>query len=82
MPKKQVVYIKPNGRQTTTNKWFPELSIMKSTIARAGNGVFAKEDIVPKQEISKYGGKMIAECEADKKRDKAFLLSRNQFECI
>ena len=70
---------KPNGRQITTNIWFPTLTIMKSIISRGGKGVFAKEDIIQTQNITKYCGKIIAECDDDKTRNEVFQIHSREF---
>jgi hypothetical protein len=70
VPKQRVLYRKSNPRKIRTEEeWFPELSIEKSTIARGGKGVHAKQNIAEGEKVSEYGGSIVAVCDADKLRD-------------
>ena len=83
MPKASVEQTMSNGVKKKLDMFYAELSIMKSTIARGGKGVYANCLISPGDFISKYDGEKIGLWEADKRRDQVtsvcfpiFILSR------
>ena len=75
--KQPLVYIKTYGTQLyvhriETNKMLPRLCVQTSTLPRAGRGVVAEENIAEGQEITKYGGEVIGEQDADERTKKVF----------
>ena len=64
---------KANGELVHTGKMLPGLLLKQSNIARSGRGVFARELIAPDQEVSLYGGELIALCEAEARREQVIM---------
>jgi hypothetical protein len=78
--KKRVQYLKPKASQIQKEEWFPKLSIQKSTISGAGNGLYAEQRILEGQKITMYGGVIRAVCDADKLRDAVIYV--HNFRCL
>jgi hypothetical protein len=60
------------GHKIETNKVLPKLCVQMSTLPRAGKGVVAEEKIAQGQEVTKYGGEIIGEQEADERTKQVF----------